>query len=221
MTRADAFLQAIIENPDDDTPRLVFADWLDENGEPERAEHIRAQCALAGLADDDPRRPALAERAGRLERTHGASWRAALPRLAGVRWEHFGRGFIEGVGVDNWKTFRAHAAGLRSLHLNWNDIGDAGACALAASPGLAGLRTLSLSHNFITDAGAQALAHSAHLGSLTCLFLTGSFIGDAGALALGRSSCLRRLANLYLRQNPVSPAAVRELRQRFGRGLDV
>ena len=31
---------------DDDAPRLIFSDWLEENGEPESAEFIRTQCAL-------------------------------------------------------------------------------------------------------------------------------------------------------------------------------
>jgi uncharacterized protein (TIGR02996 family) len=47
-----AFLQAIIENPDDDAPRLIFADWLDERGDP-RAPFIRIQCRLARLPQGD------------------------------------------------------------------------------------------------------------------------------------------------------------------------
>lgn len=43
MTDRHAFLAAIKANPDDDTPRLVFADWLDEHGEPERAAMLRVQ----------------------------------------------------------------------------------------------------------------------------------------------------------------------------------
>lgn len=27
-------MRAIVHNPDDDLPRLVFADWLDEQGDP-------------------------------------------------------------------------------------------------------------------------------------------------------------------------------------------
>lgn len=48
MTTTDrqAFLDAIIREPDDDTTRLVFADFLDEHGEPDRAEFIRVQCEL-------------------------------------------------------------------------------------------------------------------------------------------------------------------------------
>ncbi|VTT98929.1 Repeat-companion domain protein OS=Isosphaera pallida (strain ATCC 43644 / DSM 9630 / IS1B) GN=Isop_0537 PE=4 SV=1 [Gemmataceae bacterium] len=42
-----AFVEAIRRAPDDDTPRLVVADWLDERGEGERAELIRVQCEIA------------------------------------------------------------------------------------------------------------------------------------------------------------------------------
>jgi uncharacterized protein (TIGR02996 family) len=49
-TEKIAFLAAICAQPDDDTARLVYADWLEEfGGEPERAEFIRVQCELARL----------------------------------------------------------------------------------------------------------------------------------------------------------------------------
>jgi len=44
-----AFIAAIIANPDEDTPRLVAADFLEENGETDRAAFIRIQCAIARL----------------------------------------------------------------------------------------------------------------------------------------------------------------------------
>ena len=45
-----AFLKAIAHNPEDDTSRLVYADWLDEDEQydPVRAELIRLQCGLEG-----------------------------------------------------------------------------------------------------------------------------------------------------------------------------
>src|SRR5262249_57289531 len=57
VNRQEGFLRAICESPDDDTARLVYADWLDEHIEPAsadwtegarslRAEFIRLQCAL-------------------------------------------------------------------------------------------------------------------------------------------------------------------------------
>lgn len=46
MTERDAFLAKILAEPDEDTHRLVFADWLEEYGhEPARAEFIRQQVA--------------------------------------------------------------------------------------------------------------------------------------------------------------------------------
>lgn len=46
MTDGDALLAAILANPEEDTPRLVYADWLQENGDEARAEFIRVQCEL-------------------------------------------------------------------------------------------------------------------------------------------------------------------------------
>ena len=54
MSQHAAFLSAIRENPDDDTPRLAFADWLTENGEAERGEFIRVQVSRSRLPADDP-----------------------------------------------------------------------------------------------------------------------------------------------------------------------
>src|SRR5262245_60155743 len=42
-------LAAICVNTDDDMPRLAFADYIEENGEPERAEFIRVQCERAQI----------------------------------------------------------------------------------------------------------------------------------------------------------------------------
>lgn len=51
MTAADldraALLLAVCADPADDVARLVFADWCDENGQPERAEFIRVQLEVA------------------------------------------------------------------------------------------------------------------------------------------------------------------------------
>jgi uncharacterized protein (TIGR02996 family) len=42
-----AFLQAILDDPDDNSVRLIFADWLDDHGDP-RGDIIRAQCQAGG-----------------------------------------------------------------------------------------------------------------------------------------------------------------------------
>jgi uncharacterized protein (TIGR02996 family) len=84
----EAFLQTIAEDLDDDTPRLVYADWLDEHGQPERAEFIRVQCELAGMTADDPRRDDLRTCEQELLAEHGDAW--------GMRpYGPFERGFQE------------------------------------------------------------------------------------------------------------------------------
>jgi uncharacterized protein (TIGR02996 family) len=49
MSFEEALIAAIVENPEDDAQRLIYADWLDEHGQAERAEFIRVQCQLARL----------------------------------------------------------------------------------------------------------------------------------------------------------------------------
>lgn len=46
-----AFIAAIVASPDDDLPRLVYSDWLEEHGQSDRAEFIRVQCELAKVPD--------------------------------------------------------------------------------------------------------------------------------------------------------------------------
>ena len=51
---AEGLLARIRLAPDDDGPRLIYADFLDEIGDYPRAEFIRVQLALAKLpATDD------------------------------------------------------------------------------------------------------------------------------------------------------------------------
>lgn len=47
MNERTAFLKAICDEPREDAHRLVYADWLEEYGEGERAEFIRVQVALS------------------------------------------------------------------------------------------------------------------------------------------------------------------------------
>ena len=49
LTQHEAFLRAIFDTPDDDTPRLVYADFLEERDAPDRAAFIRLGCELARL----------------------------------------------------------------------------------------------------------------------------------------------------------------------------
>ena len=54
---------AVKQAPDDDAPRLVLADWLEENGQPDRAEFVRLQ-----LRRTDEWQPDRSERLAREQR---------------------------------------------------------------------------------------------------------------------------------------------------------
>ena len=48
MTKEDDFQKALDAHPEDWQTRLVFADWLQERGDP-RAEFLRLECEVTGL----------------------------------------------------------------------------------------------------------------------------------------------------------------------------
>ena len=73
MPDREAFIAAIAANPADDLPRLVFADWLDENGEGERAEFIRTQIRWHH-ATEELEKQHLNRRAAELFREHWQQW---------------------------------------------------------------------------------------------------------------------------------------------------
>lgn len=101
----DALLRAIAAAPEDDTPRLVFADWLDEYGEGRdrfHAELIRAQIELARLPLDDDRRAELCAIDERNRHRVNFRERYHAPSCIGWRLE---RGFPERVEF-NWTDAR-------------------------------------------------------------------------------------------------------------------
>lgn len=63
MNDEDALIRAIVANPDEDTPRLIYADFLDEVAGPDRPEaarfarFIRAHILLDQPAPKKPRQP--------------------------------------------------------------------------------------------------------------------------------------------------------------------
>src|SRR5262245_22731070 len=91
-------LRAIGEAPDEDGPRLVSADWLQERGDP-RGELIAVQCTLHRLSPVDPQRPELEAREQALLDAHEAKWRAELPLRRGVALGPFERGFVSEVEI--------------------------------------------------------------------------------------------------------------------------
>jgi uncharacterized protein (TIGR02996 family) len=95
MTDDAALLRAVVAAADDDAPRLVFADWLDETGESEQAEFIRLDIRMEALAEDDPARRALGRRRAALIGRHQAAWAGLDPELLRHVAPVFHRGLVE------------------------------------------------------------------------------------------------------------------------------
>jgi uncharacterized protein (TIGR02996 family) len=129
----DDFLRAIAEAPNDDDLLSVYADWLEDAGDP-RADLVRLQKTLSRLPLGDARRPALEARAQCLMAAHGdplagvpqsaelaaRGWAKRVLRLSGrvrATVEYNGRGFgydlvkVNGrvarrqVQYDQWSRF--------------------------------------------------------------------------------------------------------------------
>lgn len=222
MSTAADLLAAIRDNPDDDTPRLVYADWCDDTRQPERAEFIRAQCARARLPDWDAQARELRRRERVLLARHGRSWLAELPSISGLRWGGFERGFVSEVCASTATDFVAQAEAARAVApvrgvaltsaeldpragavaLPWlRTIRLAGRAtfdpaqfaALLQSPLSEHVRVLNLSGVGVENPGALAVASARHLMRLEELDLSEGYVGVAGAQALADA---RHLSNL-------------------------
>ena len=74
-TICDAFIADIAAHPEDMDRRLIFADWLEDHGDPERAEFIRVQCEMWGRAPlSEVRMDHLKKREDELIRFNAYKW---------------------------------------------------------------------------------------------------------------------------------------------------
>lgn len=125
MSTATALLRAIREQPDEDTPRLVYADYLDEEGDASRAEFIRLQVGRARLPEFDPRRAALEDREQQLLADHEPDWLGVAPDdLDGLTEWEFERGFVHEVAANPYFML-GPGAGLCAAHpvRRWRVLG--------------------------------------------------------------------------------------------------
>jgi uncharacterized protein (TIGR02996 family) len=216
VTEEDALMRAVIAEPDDDAPRLIYADWLDEHGESERAEFIRVQIAAAGLSLKDPRLPPLWRREGQLLRRNREAW--AAPIRAVSRAHRFFRGFVEYVACDAGQVLSYGGelftlAPIRDLTiLNAHSF----AARLSQCPHLSRPIALDLARTWLDSRDVRHLANSTVLRPLTSLNLSHNRIGAAGATYLARSPYLGSLDDLYLTGNPIPREARGELQRRYG-----
>jgi uncharacterized protein (TIGR02996 family) len=209
MSLTNAFLQAIIAEPEDDTPRLIYADWLEDHAGPDgaaRAALIRAQVRLGQLPEEHPDRPALEDEADDLLAQHEERWAAEVSRIA-LEWD-WRRGFIEQVTVSA-DAFREQGEELlarnpvREVRL----LGGEDEIAAAGCRHLECIETLDLSAGSPTsvfrvssfrDHPLSRLLASPHLGKLRALNLLGQGIEGSAIRTLVSTGLLARLERLDL-----------------------
>jgi uncharacterized protein (TIGR02996 family) len=201
MPDDQGFLQAIRADFDDDAVRLVYADWLEEHGDP-RAEFIRVGCALARLPAEDPHRRALWEREGQLIVQYKERWFPGRQRYHS--WE-CRRGFLDEVCTDAAPfleqvetVFRSHPLRLLYLTVSPGDVAALGAC-----PQLALVESLRIKGKALGSAGVRELVRSPYLGRLSALDLSDNGVGPAGARALAESPALAGVVSLDLAHNRI------------------
>jgi uncharacterized protein (TIGR02996 family) len=204
---AAGFIQAISAEPDDDTHRLVFADWLDDHGDPERAEFIRLQIDLDKMNWLEPGYDEKERRARGLEHQNRERWFAEpavlQPYADRVRYQ---RGFPEEIKL-TVEEFAEHGSVLLQTHPVHTlrvrgKFGKAEAAALAACPALAWLPGLRLGDDSRCNKDAlTAILASPHLSRLTALGLPSCNVTLASLRTLLGSPVLANLRRLELRGN--------------------
>jgi uncharacterized protein (TIGR02996 family) len=208
MATAAGFVQTIRESPEDDAPRLVYADWLEERDDP-LGEFIRVQCEFEPVRGvyGQPRPDELRERERKLLLENKEKWLGPLAALE-KEWEagfeaSFRRGFADSVGI-RVGTFLDHAEELGQWcpllrEITFYDVRDNGA-ALAGARALRNYRHLQIA-DWPTEQDALALAGSSNLANVERLTLwLGSEHSEAVALAFARSRAMKGLREIVLLQ---------------------
>jgi len=226
-----AFWNAIRANPADDTPRLVYADWLQEHGDEPRAEFIRVQCALARLPHDQRKsrteRNRLQARERELLAAHRDEWLAP--------WVEAAFGDLLPAERDDWANRRDFRRGfLYYVHLSLESgarLAESGyepepvddleiererpsdelhrVASVARWPFGTCLNALSLGG--ATDEEVIAVVVGGRLTNLVRLNLSLGTVTDAGVIELARSPILASVRSLALWENPIGDAGARAL----------
>jgi uncharacterized protein (TIGR02996 family) len=207
MMHPPRFLQTILAYPDDDEPRLQYANWLEGCGNP-LGEFIRLQCLLARQPVGVP---ALRHerRAQELLADYRACWSSVLEGR--VEWCSFRRGFIEEVSLTE-KQLIQNAAELFRLApvLDVHVMSDGRRLdALPQLPQLRHTLFVDVSSQPLGDEGVEKLAEAELLAQVHGLNLGNCRVGDAGLDALIDAPDLGSLRELYLNDNPITDDSLR------------
>ena len=201
MSEREAFMRAICENPDDDTPRLVFADWLQEHDEEERAEFIRVQVEAAKCVADDGRLDGPVRRAGALQKRFGSRWLGELPvpNPEHIDWVKGPGGWLDGEPFDRGFACRLWVKTAGTLAKYADEL-------FTATP----VRRLMIWHIMKADKLAR-LPQLRHLHTLRVRILS-----KPAAIELAECPHLDSVPDVRLSLTALPEEYVNRLRNRFG-----
>jgi uncharacterized protein (TIGR02996 family) len=211
-----SLLQAICAAPLDRVVRRVYADWLEEQGLPSRADFLRFELAAEEhQARGEPippeymrdRRPTLTER---------ANWIRELPKILGVQWQDLFRGgFPAGVTVANARVFLDNAEQILSTIPVWSlrFLSAEGPVLerIAREGYLRHVGQLDLHGTRIGGFSQQLLTEPDVMPYLETLFIGQVGMTDPVLVRIARQGQVPQLTWLDLSGNPVTERSVREL----------
>jgi uncharacterized protein (TIGR02996 family) len=216
MSDEAAILAAIAAQPAQDTPRLAYADWLDEHGDAAartRAEFIRVQCEIKKIADlpsaDIQQYANLYRRQGEILEDHRYALLGPLAELHS-RDTVFDRGFLSEVSLTMGRFERHHHAlgALRPLpricvteaqHLWWR-LREMSNAALIHS------LDINLAHEAVgsfSEAGAAHLAACPYFDRLTVLSLKSCELNGEALRIFADATNLPAIVELDISNNEI------------------
>jgi uncharacterized protein (TIGR02996 family) len=217
---ARSFFNGIKENPDDDTPRLIIADWLEERGntaDAARGEYLRLSVLRHRLSPDDPTYDLLKRREAELFTEYRWMWLG--PLVDAAKWWTFERGMIqitiqaEKLTSPEVRAWTQTPAALWVDALALSELVSANRSELARCQLLAEINFLDLSanHNEQTIGILNLAVRAESLRFLTSLCLTRCRLSPIHVISLAGYIELPRLKILDLRNNQLYDAAARLL----------
>jgi len=223
MTEREGLLRAICEAPDDDAPRLVYADWLDEHGDPLQAEFIRVQIEMARIPKDERGNHPLAAtiascsdfrkwrfvpghwprlNLNRCERGFNTFWSGSAQEFLVAAPTFWRLGPIQSITV--WVERRNEAT---------NNV----ACEVAASEWLHHVRNLRLFGRCVNDEWVLELSRSAAAEKWRHLHIEGFRLTDAACHSLATSQLVSNGCHLeFVVSSGISRRGTHQLVSAFG-----
>jgi uncharacterized protein (TIGR02996 family) len=228
MTDRDALLRAIYEAPDDDAPRLIYADWLDENVDPRQAEFIRVQVEMARLPISERKESPLFVREQEL-------WREIRRwRFLPVDWTRLGLESFQRGCVAHWHgTVADFVSGISSywrfgpinkLRVEFDQglrVAVSRASEVANCPVFGRLTEVMLFGSGLSDEWAISIARSPFASQWQYLHLAGPDLSDAVCDCLATSILARSNCKITLTSNAVTALGKANLENAFGERQNV